>query len=268
MHLLILLFALVQSSSAFAQHLHVQTAYSPNAGWNLFWYDFDAGAFPADAFTQPVTAAARTVIPADPSLTNALGNAGSPVWILPQVEQPGLPSVGFGTQGTGSFQNGQIRLRLVSFNGPGNFAIYSTDPFGGSAVLIATRDGISESDAVVQSFPAGHMHVNWAFTRPGLYELGFRAVGTNSSGETLQSDVVQFRFRVQAPKPPLLKLERSTEILALTVEAETGLPLTVETSTNLSNWTTIYSFATQSTNLMLQVEASGEFKAVRALHPF
>lgn len=261
MRLPVLLFAVAQLSAA-AQHLHIQTAYSPTAGWSLFWYDFDAGPFAANDFTQPVVSAARTTVPLDPVLTNALGRAGSPVWILPQVEQPRLPSVGFGTQGSGAFQNGRIRLRLVAFSGPGNFAIYNTAPFGGYSVTICTRDGLSEADTVIQSFPAGHAHVNWAFTRPGLYELGLQASGIDSSDKSLQSEVVTFRFRVQEPRLRL-RLYHSGNF-ELNVQAGAGLPVEVETSDDLINWQPLFSTQSSHPEWKLPLEKNRPLQFFRA----
>lgn len=233
---IILLLKLLALAPGAAQHIHIQTSFSPSAGWNIFWYDFDAGAFPAGDFTQPVTKAARGQIPNDPVLTNALGTTGNPVWILPQVETSELPSLGLGTQGSGSFVGGQISLRLVSFTGPGHLAIYTLDGFGGAQMLVTTRDGLSSADAIPQSFPAGHMHVNWAFTRPGLYQLGWRAEGTLTGGTFTNSSVVNFQFQVTPPGPPILALTLTNGWQHLRVQCEGNLPLSVETSTNLTSW--------------------------------
>jgi surface-anchored protein len=224
------------TGNAFAQHIHIQTSFTPTAGWNIFWYDFDAGAFPAGDFTQPVTKAARGQIPNALTLINALGAAGNPVWVLPQVETSELPSLGLGTQGSGSFVGGQISLRLVSFTGPGHLAIYTLDAFGDAQVLVATNDGLSSADAIPQSFPAGHIHVNWAFTRPGLYQLGWQAEGTLTGGTVTNSSVVTFQFQVVPPLPPVLALTLTNGWQRLRVQTEGNVPLTVESSTNLVSW--------------------------------
>jgi surface-anchored protein len=233
---IVLLLKLVTSAPLAAQHIHIQTSFAPAAGWNIFWYDFDAGAFPAGDFTQPLTKAARGQIPNDPALTAALGPAGNPVWVLPQVETGELPSLGVGTQGSGSFVGGQISLRLVSFTGPGHLAVYTLDVFGGAQMLVATRNGLSSADAIPQSFPAGHMHVNWAFTRPGLYQLGWQAEGTLTGGMFTNSSVVTFQFQVTPPPPPVLHLTLTNGWQFLRVQHESNVPLTVESSTNLVTW--------------------------------
>lgn len=228
--------------NAAAQHIHIQTSFSPTVGWNIFWYDFEAGAFPAGDFTQPVTRFARGQIPNDATLTNALGAAGNPVWVLPQVETSELPSLGLGTQGSGNFVGGQIQLRLATFNGPGHLAIYTLDAFGTANMLVATKDGLNGADVISQSFPAGHAHVNWAFTRPGLYQLGWQAAGTLTGGLLTNSAITVFQFHVLPPGPPRLHLARSGNELRLRVTTEGNLPLRLETSADLATWNTLTNF--------------------------
>jgi surface-anchored protein len=243
---LLLLAALHFVVGTAAQHVHIQTSFTSAAGWEIFWYDFDAGAFRAGDFVQPVPGAARRRIANDPVLTNAIGAVGNPVWILPQAETPDVPSLGFGTQGLGSFESGQIRLRLATFSGPGHLAIYSVGAFGGANLILTTRDGLGSSDALTLQFPRGHVHVAWAFTRPGLYTFGWRAEGTLSGGQNTNSAVVEFSFRVAEPARPHLRLSASSGTQRiLTVQSEPHLPLTIEASSDLIQWDT-------ATNLWLE----------------
>ena len=263
--------ALALLSCAFngaAQHLHIQTSYSPAAGWNLFWYDFEAGAFPAGDFTQPVTKAARGQIPNDAVLTNALGAAGQPVWILPQVETSELPALGLGTQGSGSFVGGQIQLRLATFIGPGHLAIYTLDAFGAANLLVATRDGLTPADVIPMQFPGGHTHVNWAFTRPGLYQLGWQAAGTLAGGQFTNSGVTIFSFQVHAPAPPVLQLTVTNGWEQLRVITEGNVPLQIETSPNLAHWTVLTNFWLPATHWTATNPATAPARFYRASHCF
>ena len=251
-----------------AQHIHIQTSYSPAAGWDVFWYDFEAGAFPAGDFTQPIAKAARGQIPNDVTLTNALGGAGNPVWTLPQVEAGELPSLGFGTQGSGSFVSGQIQLRLVTFSGPGNFAIYTTGAFGEANLILTTRDGVNAADVVPLQFPGGHIHVNWCFTRPGLYQLGWRAEGTLTGGQFTNSAIIVFQFQVASPAPPVLKLAQTNATQTLKVETEGNVPLRVEASTNLTHWNTLPTFWLQPTVWTWTNVITEPTRFYRAVHNF
>lgn len=231
--------ALILGFTAQAQHIHVQTAYTTAAGWDIFWYDFDSGSYAATDYVPVVISAARGQIPNNQVLTNALGAAGDPVWILPEVQAPALPFLGFGTQGQGSFLGGQIRVRLATYSGPGHFAIYSFGPFGEVNLHIATRDGLAFSDALPLSYPGGHVHVNWAFTRPGLYELGLRTEGTLVDGRFTNSTVTVFKFQVQAIEPPRLELSADNGWQKLRVATEGNVPLSVDISRNLTSWATL-----------------------------
>ena len=221
-----------------AQHLHVQVQFNTASGWSLFWQDFDAGAFPADAHTQPLGSVARRRMAADPALTNVLAAPDHAAWTLPQFDEPGLPSLGLGSQGApGAFAGGSLRLRLASFTGPGHFALHTSGTFGETHVHMATRDGLDAGDALTLSFPGGHEHANWSFTRPGLYELGFVAEGTlASTGQPTNSSVTIFRFRVAEIAPPRLRIVEQGDRQIIVVESEANLPLRLETATELPHW--------------------------------
>lgn len=269
-HCLVLLasFALV---SARAQHIHVQAAFTQAAGWDLFWYDFESGAFPADVFAQPLPSAALGRIPDDSALTNALGPAGSPVWTLPQFEANGLPSLGLGAQGSaGALVGGSLQLRLATFSGPGHFALHSAGTFGETTVHIATKDGLSETDALGLIFPGGHVHANWSFTRPGEYQLGFQARGlAASTGQPTNSAVTVFRFRVAGLQPPVLQIEPlpASPGYRLRTLAEPRTPLRIDVSTNGVAWTAWTNLWTSGPEWTADVPGNAPIRFFRALHP-
>jgi surface-anchored protein len=225
-------------ATASAQHLHLQAQFQTGSGWSLFWHDFDAGAFPADAFTQPLGADSRQRMVAVPALNDALVPPDHAVWTLPQFATGDLPSLGLGTQGTaGTLAGGTLRMRLATFAGPGAFALHTSGTFGETTVLIATRDGLDATDAVTLGFPGGHEHANWSFTRPGLYELGFVAEGTlASTGQPTNSAVTVFRFRVVEPVPPRLTILRSAGQVVLSAESEPNLPLRLDSAVEPGAW--------------------------------
>lgn len=227
--------------AAQAQHLHIQAQFDSVSGWSIFWQDFDSGPFPADAYTLPLGAEARRRILADPALTNHLVAADHAVWTLPQFNEPSLPSLGFGSQGTaGSLSSGSVRLRLATFTGPGHFALHASGVFGDTQIFMATRDGLDASDALTLAFPGGHEHANWSFTRPGLYELGFMAEGTQAAnGQPTSSLVTVFRFHVAEIVPPRLRLSQEAGRQVITVDGEGNNPLRLETAVGLPHWTTV-----------------------------
>lgn len=142
---------------------------------------------------------ARTTVPNDP-LYGFLGTPGSPVWILPQVQNPGLLFLGFGAEEieAGVFQGDHLRVEMKSVTGPGAFVVFDVDPFGTPIPLLSSRDGVDTNDA--RLLPTGaHSDLNWAFTAPGLYVVEFEASGTLSDGALVSSGPVAYTFHVVGP---------------------------------------------------------------------
>lgn len=164
---------------------------------------------------------AQTEIP-DDSDYSFLGPEGNPVWILPQGQDPELLYLGISTENksfsgdwisdgveapflargipSGVFELNRVTLKLESFSGPGEFALYFIDSFSNVTVYMNTGDGLTTADSRNLS-PGNHTHFNWAFTAPGDYTLGFRASGTLLAGsEYTESDLTTFHFQV-IPEP-------------------------------------------------------------------
>lgn len=178
-----------------------------NGAWDLHVHHGSLGEFePDDVILGVDVVAASNSVPAGPAWS-FLGPAGSPVWILPQTDRPGLLFLGVGAEelAPGLFVADQVTLSLMGVQGPGHFALYTTDAFGSPTVFMNSADGITATDAIVLS--AGqHRHVNWAFTAPGTYEITFAASGTLVDGHRFtSSDPATFRFAV-VPEPGVLAL--------------------------------------------------------------
>jgi surface-anchored protein len=138
---------------------------------------------------------AETTVPADPAY-GFLGDAGDPVWILPQVQNPALVWPGFGTEEieAGVFQNDTVKVTFAYVAGPGVVAIYTEDAFGLPAdVLVDSGDG--SPDTV--TLPAGdHLHANWAFAAPGHYWLLVTATGKLAATGQTVADAGLYHFQV------------------------------------------------------------------------
>jgi surface-anchored protein len=180
-------------------HTDVGIVYEDDA-WNLHVGQHEADPpaeyAPREAVLQ-VGLAARATVPANPAFA-FLGAAGAPVCILPQVENPALLFLGFGTEElpSGLFLNNQVRLTLRAVRGPGQFAVYDVDAFGTPNVLMNSGDGITAADSVILQ-AGGHRHVNWAFTSPGTYQVDLEAAGTLvTSNHFTTSGPVTYTFDV------------------------------------------------------------------------
>jgi surface-anchored protein len=141
-----------------------------------------------------------SLVPSD-ARYSFLGAGGSPVFILPQVENPSLIFLGVGAEEieAGLFQQDQITLTLRAIAGPGSFAGYSVDGFGNPAIHFNSRDGLDANDRIAVT-AGGHSDINWAFSAPGSYRLTFEASGSLAGGGMLASGPVDFHFAV-VPEP-------------------------------------------------------------------
>jgi surface-anchored protein len=208
------------------------------SGLAIVYYDFDSGeADPASVLLSVGPPAARPV-PSLPSFTSVLGEAGSTTWILPEASNADLLWLGIGN---GSLRpadfTGALQLSLQSVEGPGHFALFQNDAFGGLLAHMNSRDGIGPTDSM--PVPLGsHIHCNWAFSAPGLHRVRFVVTGTLRAGNTpVASPPAEFVFDVEPPPSPVLALGRtSTNRLGLSVTAQPGLNYRIETSERLDDW--------------------------------
>lgn len=136
----------------------------------------------------------RIAVPDVPSYA-FLGTPGTPVWILPQVQDPDLLWPGWETLNLppGTFAGGQINLRLVGVDGPGRVSVFVNDAFGGAQVLFRSDDGLPDAIEVGDHV---HAHANWAFSATGRYTLKFQADATLTNGTPVSSPVVDYTFVV------------------------------------------------------------------------
>ncbi|MCW5558881.1 MAG: choice-of-anchor M domain-containing protein [Verrucomicrobiae bacterium] len=157
-------------------------------------------AYDADDLILQVNGEAKSTIPADDKFA-FLGNAGDPVWILPQAQNEQLLYLGYGGDGLpdGIFTGNQVTVTLQSVTGPGDFFSYRVDGFGTPQVLFNTRDGIGAA-AVATVQAGGDAHLNWAFTQPGDYAVVVEVSATLVEGSrAVSSGPVTYSFSVLNP---------------------------------------------------------------------
>lgn len=187
-------------------HADIGIAYEDDA-WNLHVHDetqdieYSPPSGPDGAILQ-VGPAALTTVSASP-LFSFLGPAGSPSWILPAVQDPGLLFLGFGAEEieSGLFVGDTLNMQLRDVSGPGAFALFDFDGLTGDPrVFMNSGDGFSASDLYVVA-AGGHSHLNWAFSAPGTYTVSFEASGTLADGNVFTSSgPVDYTFQV-VPEP-------------------------------------------------------------------
>ncbi|MEU8761445.1 choice-of-anchor M domain-containing protein [Streptomyces sp. NPDC048659] len=139
-----------------------------------------------------VGAAARRQIPAAAHFA-FLGRAGDPVWLLDQIQRPGLLWPGWSTDNLpAGATRGDVEFRLVKAAGPGRFALYNYDGLSGATVRFNSADGVPDAFRVP---PNSHAHGGWAFGAEGTYRLTVAMTATGADG-TRVSDTETLTFEV------------------------------------------------------------------------
>jgi surface-anchored protein len=142
--------------------------------------------------------ASQTTVPSGPAYS-FLGAPGSPVWILPQTQNPSLLWPGWNTDDipVGVFVGNSVKWALKSVSGPGQFALYTVGQFGAVNVLFNSSDGISGADELNVAVPS-HTHANWAFSAPGTYSVGFELSGNRVAGGSSTTGIVTYTFDIDS----------------------------------------------------------------------
>lgn len=149
---------------------------------------------PPDSFNgQEVS---RFVVPDDPALS-FLGAPGTIVWRAPFENYGGqwLPVwAGLGAfdahhewQVPDDFTANSVDLTLADFEGPGEMNIFNYLPSWDRAKRIISSKDLRTTALDV----GGHGHMNWTFSKPGVYRLVWQAQGMHYDGSVERSAPVE-----------------------------------------------------------------------------
>jgi surface-anchored protein len=197
-------------------HAHLEVNYV-NGAWSMMVLDEtnDIVYAPSDVLLY-VNANARNT---QHTGWNFIGAGdGNMDWQLPQEEDPTLLTIALSTEDTapGTFNTYRpndprinragewMKFALRDLQGPGDISAWQ-DEQPPSSWWISSFDGGRTLDPLVYIEPGGHMHLNWAFTAPGIYQATFEASAfINGHGLPTRSDDVTFTFGIEAtsPAPP------------------------------------------------------------------
>ncbi|MDO4910215.1 MAG: choice-of-anchor M domain-containing protein [Corynebacterium sp.] len=133
---------------------------------------------------------AKQEVPADYSFIGS-----DTAWVIPQVQEAGIPWLGWNTQYPGLEQviDRGIFLEYAGFEGPGDFTLFVNSGFGQPEVLMSSRQ-----DTQPLWVDAGtHTHANWVFTKPGDYAVHLRLSATTHDGQSINKEGT-LRFRVES----------------------------------------------------------------------
>lgn len=118
---------------------------------------------------------------------------GADVWIIPQVQAPGVIWAGWNTQEPtvlDTLSRGAT-LRVLGVQGPGDLTVYlQNGNFGDVTVLWSSRQPFPQDSWIEVNT---HTHANWVFDSPGIYLVEIEIDGTLVSGETVTArDALRF----------------------------------------------------------------------------
>ncbi len=112
------------------------------------------------------------------------GDAGQPLWILPQSQNVNLLYLGVSAEGVpGGIFTGPLSVQLKSLEGPGYFMAWQATGPGQFNIRMNTRDGISTNEAFTPLI-GSHEHFNWGFSSTGIYCLTFQVTGRRAGEST------------------------------------------------------------------------------------
>lgn len=205
--LLISLFALGAISAASAQvfgdggHFEVKVKYEEGFELEVENHDTEEE-FEVSNVLFFAGANTRTTIPGGSQWGFLGGNAGDPIWVLPQDQIADQLYLGLATEGLPDIFATDITFELARFSGPGQFAFWQTDSFGDPIELFSTANGLGDSFTLPID---SEFHANWGFTQTGIYSVGLRVSATLLDGTVVSSDVTDVTFGVEAvPEPATL----------------------------------------------------------------
>ena len=112
---------------------------------------------------------AATTVPDDPAYA-FLGTAGTPIWVLPQVQGDGVVWPGWNTQdpSIAEVSGREVDWRLHGVSGPGRFELFLSGNFGTPEPIFAADRPFPQETGIEKGT---HVHGNWVFTAPGSYQL-------------------------------------------------------------------------------------------------
>ena len=82
----------------------------------------------------------------------------------------------------------EMRLRDVRGPAHAHFAMWQADGLSAPVAFVSTHDGGITEDDVLYISDASHIHMNWGFTRAGLYEVDFQVSTLLRCEEWLTAD--------------------------------------------------------------------------------
>ncbi|SDT32311.1 choice-of-anchor M domain-containing protein [Jiangella sp. DSM 45060] len=147
---------------------------------------------PGDVLVH-VGPAAQSTVPSGDTY-GFLGSAGSPLWLIPETQNPEVVWAGWSTEelAAGTLAGDAVELRLVGAEGPGTVEVFQTTGFGDISRIFSSEESLPARQQSVGQ----HVHANWAFSAAGSYTLTFEVSGALTGGGAATTGPVEYSFVV------------------------------------------------------------------------
>ena len=135
---------------------------------------------------------------------------GTPLWVIPQTQNPDVVWVGWNTQEPLVLEqlNKGMTLQLDGIDGPGALDVYLENGNLGAPQVIWSSKKPYPQDSWIEV--NAHTHVNWVFHKEGVYKVKLTLKGTLKNGQEV-SDTDTLRFAVGDSIDPRLALPEADE---------------------------------------------------------
>jgi surface-anchored protein len=149
---------------------------------------------PSEVVLHAKTPASEAAVPALEDFA-FLGQAGDPVWILPQLQNEEILWAGFSSESIplGAFAGDELTWTVTDVDGPGHAFLYVEDWLGLPVHRFRSDEPLPQS---VTMRTDTHDHFNWAFTAPGRYTLTFKIAGTPVGGGEISSGEAAYQVLI------------------------------------------------------------------------
>lgn len=118
---------------------------------------------------------------------------GTPVWVVPQTQKPGVVWTGWNTQEPGVLEALDLgtTLSVLGVEGPGDMIAYlQSGNFGEPQPLWSSLEPFPQESWIEVNT---HTHANWVFTQPGIYLVDVQFDGQLNTGEAVSArDTLRF----------------------------------------------------------------------------
>jgi len=198
-------------------HTDIEVSFT-QSGWDIMVCSDDPASPFGESEIAPEDAllygnnSARVMLSFIPSGFEFIGaKAGEMFWVLPQTEGSGALPLGLcageadisnlcdwtpNDQRGANIEDKWFEVKLVDIRGPAdaNFSMWQADAIHPPVVFVSTAEGGITDDDVFYISAGSHSHLNWGFTKPGLYKVDFRISTVYKCDPALTADIAPTRL--------------------------------------------------------------------------